>query len=216
MSGRYDWNRGSARPVETGVEEPRHEDYEEPKKLSITGGRLLKWGVLALGLFGAGYALRGWAESANGTANLLGVLRGRKRDDGDLSGLGIMGAGSIPGMWPGSGRPPTPEELASWGTFYKRGAAAIGELPPAVLPQLPAVEREPLPPVTRTEQMAERSLLAPSRPRTPRYGWQGGYSSMGGGYDSFGGGGGGSYGGGYSDPGLGGGGGVDEFTIVKE
>ena len=216
MSGRYDWNRGSARPVEMGVEEPRHDDYEEPKKLSITGGRLLKWGVLALGLFGAGYALRGWAESANGTANLLGALRGgRKREDGDLSGLGVIGAGggSIPGMWPGLGRPPTPEELAYWGTFYKRGAAAIGELPPAVLPQLPAVEREPLPPVTRTEQMAERSLLAPSRPRTPRYGWQGGYSGMGGGYsyDGFGGG-----SGGYADSGPSLGGGEEPFTIVKE
>ena len=213
--GRYDWPQHN----ESGFDQPHDDPDPEPKKLSITGGRLLKWGVLALGLFGAGYALRGWAESANGTANLLGALRGgRKREDGDLSGLGVIGAGggSIPGMWPGSGRPPTPEELAYWGTFYKRGAAAIGELPPAVLPQLPAVEREPLPPVTRTEQMAERSLLAPSRPRTPRYSWQGGYSSMGGGYDSFGGGGGGSYGGGYSDPGLGGGGGADEFTIVKE
>jgi hypothetical protein len=221
---RYDWNRGNTRDVEAGVEPPAHEDVEvEPKKVSITAGRIVKWGAIILGIFGAGYALRGWAESTNGTANLLGVLRGRKRDDGDLSGLGVMGAGggSIPGMWPGVGRPPTPEELAYWSTFYKRGAAAVGELPPAVLPQLPTVEREPMPPVTRAEQAAERSLIAPSRPRTPRYGWQGGYSGMGGGgysYDGFGGGGNLSLSGGsnYVEPALEMGGGAEEFTIVKE
>ena len=215
MSGRYDWPQHMDRDVEAGVEQP-HDDHDpEPKKVSITAARIAKWGAVILGIFGAGYVLRGWADSTNGTANLLGALRGRKREEGDLSGLGVVGAGgSIPGMWPGAGRPPTPEELAYWSTFYKRGAAAV-ELPPAVLPQLPAVEREPLPPMGQTEKAAERSLLAPARPRKPQYGWQGGYSGMGGGYsyDGFGGG-----SGGYVDPGpsLGMGGGPEGYSIVKE
>jgi hypothetical protein len=169
------------------------DDPQEDKKVHIDGRRILKWGAIILGLFGVGYVFRGWADSTNGTANLLEALRGRKPDV-DLTGLGG-------GMWPATGfsRPPTPEELSYWSTYYKRGAEAAGALPPSVLPQLPVVERVEMPPPSRQEQAAERSLLAPARPKTPRYAWGGGYGGYGGFQED------------YHAP-VGG----EEYTIVKE
>jgi hypothetical protein len=219
MSNRFNWNG-----MNTGAAPPRAEapapapapspsdegpaDLYEEKAVHITFAKIAKWGAVFLGLFGAGYVLRGLADSATGATGLLEALRSpRKKDDGDISGLGIVHA-----MWPGHGtnlsRPPSPEELAYWSTYYKRGAAAVGELPAAALPEVPRVVREPLPPPSRQETAAERALLAPSRPKTPRYAWGGGYSGMSGGY-------GGGYGGGYiEDHALPMG--DDEFTIVKE
>ena len=179
-------------------------------KVSITGKKLLKWGAIFLGVFGAGYVLRGWGESTNGTANLLDALRGRR---GGSPEADPATAGLLSGLWTQSQivKPPSPEELAYWAHYYQRGAQAAGTLPPHAAPRLPQVVQEPMPPPTALERSAERSLLAPERPKRPRYPWGGG------GY-------GGGYGGpSYSDPGFGGGGygggggfPGDEFTIVKE
>jgi hypothetical protein len=172
---RFDWIPGSG--VESRTQRSQqHEAHEEleselspSKSVHISWSKILKWGGVLLGVFGAGYVLRGYADSAKGTASLLESLRG-KRPDGDLSGLG---------MWPsaGIGRAPSPEELAYWSTYYKRGAAAVGELPSSVLPAVPRVEPVALPPPSPEEKSAERALLAsPRAPRVPRYAWGGGYS----------------------------------------
>jgi hypothetical protein len=189
---RYEWNG-----IGADMREPEPESQPEgEKKVHIDGRRILKWGAVILGLFGIGYVFRGWADSTTGTANLLEALRSRK-PDGDLSGLGATG------MWPtaGFGRVPTPEELSYWSMYYKRGAEAAGQLPPAALPRLPVVEQVELQPPSRQEQAAEKSLLAPSRPKTPRYAWGGGYGGYGGFQED------------YHSPSLGGG---EEYTIVKE
>lgn len=186
---RFQWNGSNtgAAPPRAEVPTPAPEeddapaDLREEKSVHITWAKIAKWGGIILGLFGAGYVLRGYADSTTGTASLLDALRGRKKDEGDLSGLGVVGA-----MWPGHGvnlsRPPSPEELAYWSTYYKRGAQAVGELPPSTLPEVPRVVHEPLPPPSRQEQAAERALIASPKPRYPRYAWGGGYSGMGGGF----------------------------------
>jgi len=188
-----------SRYVWDGIGADAHADDDTPageKKVHINGRRILKWGAIILGIFGVGYVFRGWADSTNGTANLLEALRGGRKPEIDLTGLGG-------GMWPATGfsRPPTPEELSYWSTYYKRGAEASGALPPSVLPQLPTVERVELPPASRQEQAAERSLLAPARPKQPRYAWGGGYGGYGGFQED------------YHAPPAGGG---EEYTIVKE
>ena len=229
MSGRFDWpgmgaEAPAARPAARAAaprEVPAHlpdetvEDEPEidEKKVHISWGRILKWTAIIGGLFGAGYVLRGWADSTNGTANLLSVLKGRREEGGghELSGLaalGLVGGGAGGLGMGGLGRPPSPEELAYWSMYYRRGAQALGDLPPVALPRLPTVEQVPMPPASRQELAAERALLSSPKPRQPRYPWGGG---MGGGFQEdyygpspFG-------GGGYTQPGS-----DDEFVIIKE
>ena len=127
-----------------------------------------------LGVFGAGYVLRGWGESTNGTANLLEALRGRRGEPSPEA------AGLLSGLWTQSNivKPPSPEELAYWAHYYQRGAQVAGMLPPHAAPRLPQVVQEPMPPPTALERSAERTLLAPERPKRPRYPWAGHYDPV--------------------------------------
>lgn len=219
MSGRFDWSgaeapaRPAARAAAPAREVPSHLPDEEPeevevdeKKVHISWSRILKWTAIIGGLFGAGYVLRGWADSTNGTANLLSVLKGKREEAGsELSGLaalGLVGGGAGGLGMGGLGHPPSPEELAYWSMYYKRGAQALGELPPVALPRLPVVEQVPMPQASKQELAAERALLASPRPRQPRYPWGGG---MGGGFQED-----------YYGPSPFNAGGDDEFVIVKE
>jgi hypothetical protein len=182
------------------------EDLEpRDKKTSITFKDLAKWGLGILAIFGAGYVLRGVADSANGTAGLLEAIRG-PRDPGAPSvpfgmwgGPTMIGA-SIPGSAVGGAHPPTPEELAYWSVYYKRGAEAMQAFTDS-LPKLPEITHEPLAPPSAEEKAAERAILSSPKPRAPRNPWgYGGGGGYGGSYD-------------YAPPNYGG---AEEFTIVKE
>jgi hypothetical protein len=201
----------TARPEEARSTRARpawwEDDEEEPesKKTSITWRDLVKSAVMVLGLFGAGYVMRGYAEGANGTASLLGALRGRKDEPmpGGLPNMWGTGFGGMP-----AATPPSPEELAYWATYYKRGNETLQAIT-SNLVRVPTVEQEQLQPASPEERSAERAMLGALRsPPRRRYAWEGGYGS--GGY------GGGGYGGGYTPPELGPGGSDEEFTIVKE
>jgi hypothetical protein len=194
--------RSKSKPVpdENGVVDMVGED-EIIKKTSITAGQIFRWAAGILAIFGAGYVLRGVADSTNGTASLLDAIKGRNATPDVPFGMwgGHPMMGGMGGM--GMGQPPTPEEISYWATFYRRGSDAMQVLA-ASMPKLPEVEHEPLAPPSPEEKAAERALLnagrSAPRPRNP-WGYGGGYGSYGSSYD-------------YLPPPPS----QDEFTIVKE
>jgi hypothetical protein len=114
---------GSTRSISVGAEGA---DGEE-RGIHVTLAKILKWGLVVTGVFGAGYVLRGFADSTSGTASLLDALKNRKGD-------GEAKDGHFQPMGP----PPNPEELAYWNQWYRAGAEAArtGPLPPPAIAAL--------------------------------------------------------------------------------
>jgi hypothetical protein len=102
---------------------------EVAKGVHIGFSTIFKW-LAGLGaVFGAGYVLRGVADSTNGTAALIDAVRGRRQEESE-GGI-VQGHGE-----PIMGPPPSPEELEHWNSWYRRGAAAT-------LPRIPALPPAP-------------------------------------------------------------------------
>jgi|SRR5271154_4730500 len=114
-------------------------DGEEDRKVSITFPKILKWLAVLGTMFGAGYVLRGVADSTSGTASLVTALKGQREPEREGDGYALSPGAAGAAMGP----PPSPEELEYWNQWFRKGAAATLPRVPALPPAPPHDSREP-------------------------------------------------------------------------
>ena len=120
------------------------------KGVHISFSTILKW-IAGLGaVFGAGYVLRGVADSTNGVATMVNAFRPAKEEDGEAVIVQAEPARL----------PPSPEELREWNQRYQA----------AMIPRIPTVPREPyLPPAPERRKRQDEFSIVPWSPDDPIY-----------------------------------------------